>query len=106
MGDIYGDLITDWTERILNSKIHCINNYDRFEHVFFPYTALQTETIDTSVVFPPNIFTNCINFNITDNDVALEVPAVFVLELIQPETPQIQVQINSTMIVIVDDDGT
>jgi hypothetical protein len=58
------------------------------------------------LVFPPNVSSICINFNITDDTIALEPPEEFILELLKPDDPQLLLlQINSTRIIIVDDDG-
>lgn len=43
--------------------------------------------------------------NITDDNVALETPEVFTLELIPPQNPLLQTSINFTRIVIIDNDG-
>ena len=43
--------------------------------------------------------------NITDDSVALETPEVFTLELIPPQNPLLQVSMNFTRIVIMDNDG-
>jgi hypothetical protein len=70
--------------------------------------GIQAEAIDQVLVFPPNISSICINFNITDDTIALEPPEEFTLELLKPDDPQLLLlllQINSTRIIIVDDDG-
>ena len=69
-------------------------------------TGIQAEAIDRVLTFPPsNISSMCINFNITDDAVALELPEEYSLELMKPDNPQLQLQINLTRITIVDDDG-
>ena len=68
-------------------------------------TGIQAEAIDRVLTFPPNISSVCINFNITDDTIALEPPEEFTLELLRSDDPQLQLQINSTSIIIVDDDG-
>ena len=66
---------------------------------------MQAEAVNRILTFPPNISTMCINFNITDDAVALELPEEYSLELMKPDDPQLQLQINLTRITIVDDDG-
>ena len=69
---------------------------------------MHAEMINKTLSFPPNVFSICINLTINNDDTALETPEEFNLYLIllQPVVPQLQVQMNSTRIIIIDDDGT
>lgn len=76
-----------------------------FNRSYICVLGIQAEAVDQVLVFPPNISTMCINFNINDDSIALEPSEEFTLELLQPDDPQMQLRINSTRIIIVDDDG-
>lgn len=68
-------------------------------------TGIQAEEIEEVLVFPPSISSVCINFIITDDRIALETSEEFILEVLPPDNPLLRVQVNSTRIIIVDDDG-
>ena len=69
------------------------------------HTGIQAETIEQILIFPSNVSSACISFNITDDSIALETSDEFTLEILPPDNPLLQVQANSTRIIIVDDDG-
>ena len=65
----------------------------------------MTDAVENVLVFTPNLSSICITLNITDDNIALQAPQVFTLELTQLEDSLLRVQTNSTRVVIVDDDG-
>ena len=69
------------------------------------FIAIQDKTIDKTLGFSQNSSSTCFNINIVDDQVALETPEVFQLELSQTENPLLQVTVNSTTLLIVDNDG-
>ena len=69
-------------------------------------TAIQAEIINRTLTFSINVFSICLNFTINDDNLALEAPEEYNLVLLQPEEPQLQLERNSTRIIITDDDGT
>ena len=69
------------------------------------FIAIQGKTIDKTLRFSRNTSSACFNINITDDQVALETPEEFHLELSLQENPLLQVTINSTTLVVIDNDG-
>ena len=74
--------------------------------VFVMHTAIQSEIINRTLSFSASVFSICINFTVNDDNIALQAPEEYNLVLLQPEDPQLQVEINSTRIIIIDDDGS
>ena len=70
------------------------------------HAAIQAEIINRILSFSANIFSICVNFTVSNDNIALQAPEEYNLVLLQPEDPQLQVEINSTRIIIIDDDGT
>ena len=77
----------------------------RREFFFFLHAAIQTEVVNKTLSFSDSDFSICINFTINDDNIALQTPQEYNL-LLSPEDPQLQVERNSTRIIIKDDDGT
>ena len=73
--------------------------------IFTAHAAIQAGVINETLRFSINDFLICVNFTVNDDDIALETPEEYNLMLVQPEVPQLQVEINSTRIIIIDDDG-
>ena len=74
-------------------------------YAFFLYAAIQTEVINKTLSFSDSVFSICINFTIDDDNIALQAPQEYNLILLSPEDPQLQIERNSTRIIIMDDDG-
>ena len=71
----------------------------------FLHAAIQTEVINKTLSFSDSVFSICINFTINDDNIALQEPQEYNLILLSPEDPQLQIERNSTRIIIMDDDG-
>ena len=71
----------------------------------FLHAAIQTEVINKTLSFSDSVFSICINFTINDDNIALQAPQEYNLILLSPEDPQLQIERNSTRIIIMDDDG-
>lgn len=56
------------------------------------------------LVFPPDTNSSCINFNVEDDNIALEDPEEFIWTLGPPPVPRVELTINTTRVVIIDDD--
>ena len=55
------------------------------------------------LVFSPDTNSSCIDFDVDDN-IALEDPEEFIWTLWPPPVPRVELSINTTRVVIIDDD--
>jgi hypothetical protein len=74
--------------------------------LLYMHAATQTEVVNETLSFSVSVFSICVNFTINDDNIALQAPEEYNLTLLSPEDPQLQVERNSTRIIIIDDDGT
>ena len=56
------------------------------------------------LVFPPESNSSCIDFIVKDDITALEDPEEFIWTLEPPAIPQVELPVNTTRVVITDDD--
>ena len=56
------------------------------------------------LVFPSDLSSSCIDFPVNDDDIALEPPEEFIWTLDPIPIPGVELGINSTRLVIMDDD--
>ena len=57
-------------------------------------------------MFPPNLNSSCIEFDVMDDDIALEDPEEFTWTLLPPPTvPRVVISGNTTRVIIIDDDS-
>ena len=73
--------------------------------MLFLHAAIQTEVVNKTLSFSDSDFSICVSFTINDDNIALQAPQEYNLILLSPEDPQLQVERNSTRIIIMDDDG-
>ena len=55
--------------------------------------------------FEPDVSSSCIDFDVTDDNVALEDPEEFTWTLQPPSVPRVEVSSDTTRVVIIDDDS-
>ena len=73
--------------------------------MFTTYAAIQGEVINEPLSFSSSVFSVCVNFTIDNDNIALEASQEYNLVLVQPEVSQLQIETNTTRIIIIDDDG-
>ena len=55
--------------------------------------------------FEPDVSSSCIEFEVTDDNIALEDPEEFIWTIQPPAVPRVEVSGNTTRVVIIDDDS-
>ena len=56
------------------------------------------------LIFAPDTNLSCIDFTVLDDNIALEDPEEFIWTLEPPPVPRVELTINTTRVVIIDDD--
>lgn len=70
------------------------------------FAAIQSGPFEEMLEFAPDVNDSCIDFTVTDDDIALEDPEEFVWTLLPPPSvPRIEITRDTTTVVIIDDDS-
>ena len=67
--------------------------------------ATQSGPLYKLLAFAPDTNSSCIDFDVLDDDTALEDPEEFVWTLEPPPVPRVDISGNTTRVVIIDDDS-
>ena len=72
----------------------------------FTFIAVtQLGALNMMLDFLPDTNSSCIDFDVTDDDIALEDPEEFIWTLEPVPIPRVELSINTTRVVIIDDDS-
>ena len=82
--------------------LHCL--VLQFFNECLLFVEIQSGTFTDMLVFAPDVNSSCIDFPVMDDDIALEDPEEFIWMLVPIPIPRVELDINTTRIVIIDDD--
>ena len=85
--------------------LHCLVLWFFNECLLFCHDVeTQSGPFTDMLVFAPDVNSSCIDFPVMDDDIALEDPEEFIWMLVPVPIPRVELDINTTRIVIIDDD--